>query len=49
MNQTQIINQQSYYRGEWKRGYDSQPNEYEYEIENIEGKIPPRTSRNIIP
>ena len=41
MNQTQIINQQSYYRGEWKRGYDSQPNEYEYEIENIEGKVPP--------
>ena len=30
----------SYNLEEWKRGYDSQPNEYEYEIENIEGKIP---------
>ena len=26
---------------EWKRGYDSQPNEYEYEITDVEGNIPP--------
>ncbi len=25
---------------EWKQGYDSQPNEYEYEITDIEGNIP---------
>lgn len=26
---------------EWKKGYDSQPNEYEYEIKDVEGNIPP--------
>ena len=31
----------SYNLEEWKRGYDSQPNEYEYEITDIEGNIPP--------
>ncbi len=41
MNKAQIINNKSYYLEEWKRGYDSQPNEYEYEIDNIEGTIPP--------
>ena len=40
-NKTQISQQKSYYTEEWQRGYDSQPNEYEYEIENIEGTIPP--------
>ena len=40
MSQTEIINKKSYYIEEWKRGYESQPNEYEYEIENIEGTIP---------
>ncbi|MEM8830923.1 MAG: carotenoid oxygenase family protein [Cyanobacteria bacterium P01_G01_bin.19] len=29
---------------EWKRGYDSQPNEYDYEITEIEGRIPPELS-----
>ena len=24
----------------WKQGYQSQPNEYDYFIEDIEGKIP---------
>ena len=33
-------NNQPYNIEEWKRGYDSQPNEYEYEITEIEGKIP---------
>ena len=40
-NNTQISPEKSYYTEEWKRGYDSQPNEYEYEIDNIEGTIPP--------
>ncbi len=30
----------SYYLDEWQKGYDSQPNEYEYEITDIEGQIP---------
>jgi all-trans-8'-apo-beta-carotenal 15,15'-oxygenase len=30
----------SYSQEDWKRGYDSQPNEYDYQIENIEGEIP---------
>jgi all-trans-8'-apo-beta-carotenal 15,15'-oxygenase len=41
---TNTINQptsnQTYNLEEWKRGYDSQPNEYNYEITEIEGKIP---------
>ena len=37
-------NNQTYNTEEWKRGYDSQPNEYEYEITEIEGKIPPELS-----
>ncbi|MGK7899333.1 MAG: carotenoid oxygenase family protein, partial [Xenococcus sp. (in: cyanobacteria)] len=40
MNTTEIINKKSYFSEEWKRGYDSQPNEYEYQIDNIEGAIP---------
>lgn len=31
---------QSYYLDEWQKGYDSQPDEYEYEITDIEGQIP---------
>ncbi len=31
----------SYDREGWKRGYQSQPNEYDYWIEDIEGEIPP--------
>jgi len=31
----------SYDQEGWKRGYQSQPNEYEYWIEDIEGEIPP--------
>jgi all-trans-8'-apo-beta-carotenal 15,15'-oxygenase len=35
---------QSYDNAEWKRGYESQPNEYEYQITDIEGKIPEELS-----
>ncbi|MEQ9368208.1 MAG: carotenoid oxygenase family protein [Coleofasciculus chthonoplastes F3-SA18-01] len=31
----------SYDQEAWKRGYQSQPNEYDYWIEDIEGEIPP--------
>lgn len=31
----------SYNRTEWSKGYLSQPNEYDYWIEDIEGEIPP--------
>ncbi|MEQ9238229.1 carotenoid oxygenase family protein [Coleofasciculus sp. E2-BRE-01] len=31
----------SYDREGWKQGYQSQPNEYDYWIEDIEGEIPP--------
>ncbi|MEL6441086.1 MAG: carotenoid oxygenase family protein [Cyanobacteria bacterium J06621_8] len=36
----QSDNTQQYDREEWKRGYDSQPNEYDYEITDVEGQIP---------
>lgn len=36
----QTTNSQPYNLEEWRRGYDSQPNEYEYEITDIEGEIP---------
>jgi all-trans-8'-apo-beta-carotenal 15,15'-oxygenase len=32
--------QKSYDKKEWQRGYTSQPHEYEYQIEEIEGEIP---------
>jgi all-trans-8'-apo-beta-carotenal 15,15'-oxygenase len=32
----------SYNLKEWQRGYESQPKEYEYQIEDIEGQIPPQ-------
>ncbi len=31
---------QSYNRQQWQQGYQSQPNEYDYFIDEIEGKIP---------
>ena len=34
----------TYNLDEWKRGYDSQPNEYDYEITEIEGEIPAELS-----
>ena len=37
---SKTANNQSYNTEEWKRGYDSQPNEYDYEIEEIIGEIP---------
>ena len=37
---TQTATSQTYNLEEWKKGYDSQPNEYEYEITEIEGEIP---------
>lgn len=30
----------SFNRQQWQQGYQSQPNEYEYFIEDIEGKVP---------
>ncbi len=41
---TSTAKNQPYKIEEWKRGYDSQPNEYEYEITEIEGEIPPELS-----
>ena len=40
MTNTVSTASQSYYLDEWQRGYDSQPNEYDYEITDIEGQIP---------
>ena len=37
-------NQETYSIEEWKKGYDSQPNEYDYEITDIEGEIPQELS-----
>lgn len=33
-------NSKSYSLEDWQKGYDSQPNEYDYYIDNIEGEIP---------
>ncbi|MEM7590506.1 MAG: carotenoid oxygenase family protein [Cyanobacteria bacterium P01_A01_bin.83] len=41
---TSTVDSQQYNREEWKRGYESQPNEYEYEITDIEGNIPDELS-----
>lgn len=35
-----VPSEASYQRNDWKRGYESQPNEYDYEIEEVEGEIP---------
>ena len=40
MTNTVIDNNQTFNVEEWKQGYESQPNEYEYVIEDIEGEIP---------
>ena len=37
-------NNRIYNLEEWKRGYESQPNEYSYEITDIEGEIPTELS-----
>ena len=44
MTETLTNRDQSYYIQEWQKGYDSQPNEYEYEIKDIEGQIPSELS-----
>ena len=41
---SQTHNSRPYNVQEWKRGYDSQPNEYSYQIEEIEGEIPAELS-----
>ena len=41
---TQTANNQPYNPEQWRRGYESQPNEYEYEITEIEGEIPAELS-----
>ncbi|MEL6930960.1 MAG: carotenoid oxygenase family protein [Cyanobacteria bacterium J06600_6] len=41
---TSPASSQPYNLEEWKRGYDSQPNEYDYEITEIEGEIPAELS-----
>ncbi|MEM8722826.1 MAG: carotenoid oxygenase family protein [Cyanobacteria bacterium P01_G01_bin.39] len=41
---TSTVDSQQYNLEEWKRGYESQPNEYEYEITEIEGNIPAELS-----
>ena len=41
---TQPSNSPTYNIDEWKRGYDSQPNEYDYEITDLEGEIPAELS-----
>jgi hypothetical protein len=38
---TPTIGEKSYNRQDWQKGYQSQPNEYDYEVEDIEGQIPP--------
>lgn len=42
--QTQLLDQdkntKSYSLKDWQKGYESQPNEYDYYIEDIEGEIP---------
>lgn len=35
-----LNNDKSYHRQDWQKGYESQPHEYDYLIENIEGAIP---------
>jgi all-trans-8'-apo-beta-carotenal 15,15'-oxygenase len=38
---TPTISEKSYNRQDWQKGYQSQPNEYDYKVEDIEGQIPP--------
>lgn len=44
MTQTFSSDLESYSLAEWKKGYDSQPHEEEYEITAIEGQIPEELS-----
>lgn len=37
----ELTTKKSYNNEEWRKGYLSQPNEYDYEITKIEGNIPP--------
>jgi len=37
---TTPVSEVSFARKDWRRGYESQPNEYEYWIDDIEGEIP---------
>jgi len=41
---SKIFSDQPYNLEEWKKGYDSQPNEYDYEITDIEGTVPSELS-----
>ncbi|GAB4542773.1 MAG: carotenoid oxygenase family protein [Pleurocapsa sp.] len=41
---TKADNHQSYNLQQWQQGYESQPNEYQYEIKDLEGTIPPELS-----
>ena len=34
------VSEVPYARNDWKRGYESQPNEYDYWIDDVEGEIP---------
>ncbi|NES78386.1 MULTISPECIES: carotenoid oxygenase family protein [unclassified Okeania] len=40
MTNLQIEKSTSYTREDWQKGYESQPNEYDYWIDDIEGEIP---------
>lgn len=40
MANLQIEKSTSYTREDWQKGYESQPNEYSYWIDDIEGEIP---------
>ena len=44
MTQTFSPELESYSLSEWKKGYDSQPHEDDYEITEIEGQIPAELS-----
>lgn len=44
MTNTASTTEKSYYLEEWEKGYDSQPNEYDYEITDIEGEVPTQLS-----
>lgn len=41
LSSTQPKRDRPYDREDWKKGYESQPNEHDYWIDNIEGEIPP--------
>ena len=39
--QNQLEKANSYSRQDWQQGYQSQPNEYDYWVDDVEGEIPP--------